>query len=488
MVSLNKPNNDVAMEMLDLPNYTFDQLFDYHDKYLKRTEVKREQAVKDAEAVYERECYMRDGTFDIFDDYFTTEDNLIQEWTAFGESTMDCYPEYHTASMITLLGHLFPAKMTPQYSKNGIYNNMWCIVLGNSGCGKSIGCGSAVGVAYEECISPYFSRIPNKFTPESLTQSLSEGSRRFHYSNEAVGFLKNMKRDYAGELPEDLTNAYDGERVSKQTIKMGTISCEHPLYSAIWNTTIDSWAKNASEDGFTSGMLLRPFYVISTRERKLKMDCAMNDTQTKMRAKFIANLLELLELVHGKVVEGIIPHPRVIVFEESTYLNDWKFGLREDSNRGKYTNIEQSALQRVFDQSRKLAMNLTISSKWFRDYVKAQNKKEAPTEGALQSVNNELACNIPDEIAEVACHVAEMMFWKNSVKALKATYTTGVYDKILRAFDGTDKKLSKSELGSIACITGERLTEVLRDLGLEHQKMHVPGSCRPVDYYWVPNK
>jgi hypothetical protein len=386
--------------------------------------------------------------------------------------------------MTTVISHLFPSKMTPQYSKRGIYNNMWLIILGNSGCGKSMACAAAVGVGYEPEILPYFHRVSNKFTPESLTQSFSEYPRRFHYSNEAVGFLKNMKRDYAGELPEDLTNSYDGERISKQTIKLGTVFCEHPIYSAVWNTTIDSWSKHATEDGFASGMFLRPFYIISTRERELKKDAPMELKHIEMRTTFILNLQKLLEAVHGKAIDGIAPQPRVIIFKESDYINNWKHKLREEANAGKYSELEQSALQRVFDQCRKFAMNLTIASSEFQVYA---SEHPVSTNPLVVALNNEIEYEIPQYIAEYACGVAELVFWKNCLKAVKALYTTGVYDKVLKAFGGTTKKISKSELGGITGLHGNRLSEVLNDLGLKHQTLVVPGSCRPVVYYWVPN-
>jgi hypothetical protein len=113
-------------------------------------------------------------------------------------------------------------------------------------------------------------------------------------------------------------------------------------------------------------------------------------------------------------------------------------------------------------------------------------KTQPAVTGALQCVNNEIECEIPEYIAEYACHISELVFWKNSIKALQATYATGVYDKVLRAFEGTDKKLTKTELGSLTGLHGDRLKDVLADLGLQHQKYIVPGSCRPVEYYWSP--
>ena len=291
---------DVLYERCDRPDAIWTDYFKLTqariEKHRRGPDLTPEQILEELEAD-KRRFYEEDGVFDLDD--ITVDENILKKWYDFGRLTQDSYPEYHFASMLVIIGHLFPAEMRPQYASRGVHNNMWGIILGNSGCGKSVACGAATGIMYDERIASYASRISNKFTPESLTISLAENRRRFHYSNEAAGFLKFLKRDYANELSEDLTNAYDGERVSRQTIKHGYVSCPDPLFSALWNTTIDSWSKFATPDQFASGMFLRPFFIISTREKEVKRDEPMTKELVAMKNEIIDEIFELCKLVAG---------------------------------------------------------------------------------------------------------------------------------------------------------------------------------------------
>ncbi len=409
-----------------------------------------------------------DKIFDL--SVITDKENILIKWDKFGCGTQDSYREYHFASMLVVTSHLFPAEMRPQYADRGVSNNMWCIILGNSGCGKSMACGAANSILLDERIAPYVSRISNKFTPESMTMSLSENRRRFHYSNEAAGFLKFMKRDYANELSDDITNGYDGERVSKQTIKMGTIFCEHPLFSALWNTTIDAWGKYATPDQFASGAFLRPFFVISTRKKEVMPDMEMSQEMKALREEVISEIGELLKLVKE----------RKIVFGESKIINDWKYNLRVKSQGPTYREMERSALQRVFDQSRKLAMNMTISSKEFRDFL----KNEPEYKGNVPEKMHDILYKIPDNIAKIACDIAENIFWKNSIKALKLTYgAAGNYGKVMKALED-EGKLTRTQIGDLVGLHGKKLDEFLLDeMPIKSERLNMPGICKPITVY-----
>ena len=356
--------------------------------------------------------------------------------------------------------------MRPQYASAGVHNNMWGIILGQSGCGKSVACGVANAIMYDERIAPYTSRISNKFTPESLTVSLSQNHRRFHYSNEAAGFLKFMKRDYANELSDDLTNAYDGERVSRQTIKDGNVFCTDPLFSALWNTTIDSWSKFATQDQFASGMFLRPFFIISTREKEVKRDEPMATELVAMKNEIIDEIFELCKLVAG----------RKIVFIESEYIAGWKYELRVSSQSKQYSEMERSTLQRVFDQARKVAMNLTIASKEFRDYLKKET-----VSGNFPIELREITYEIPEKYEIMACEIAEFVFWKNSIKALKLTYGSGHYGKVMKALE--EGSLSRTQIGDMVSKSGRQLDDFIADLPVVSFQRTIPPSKKPTTFY-----
>ena len=458
---------DGLYEICSKPEAKWDDFFRLSQarirKQLRGPELTTEQIHEMVEAD-KRERYLEDGVFDIDD--ITSDENILKKWYEFGCQTQDSYPEYHFASMLVIIGHLFPAEMKPQYAPKGVHNNMWGIVLGNSGCGKTVACGAATAIMSDDRIAPYACRISNKFTPESMTVSLAENRRRFHYSNEAAGFLKFMRRDYASELSDDLTNAYDGERVSKQTIKAGPIFCNDPLFSGLWNTTIDSWSKFATPEQFASGMFFRPFFIISTREKEVKRDEPITKELEDMKNGVIDEIFELCKLVAG----------RTIVFSESDSINDWKHELRVESQTKIYSEMERSALQRVFDQARKVAMNLTIASKEFHDYLKNETFS-----GNFPIELREITYKIPEKYAILACDIAEFVFWKNSTKALKLTYGSGQIGKVMKVLENGE--LSRTDIGDMVHKYGKQLTDFIGDLPVIEVKRMTPGSKKPTLFY-----
>jgi len=406
-----------------------------------------------------------DFVFDLSE--LNPDKNLVAAWEEFGLSTQDAYPEYHVGIFLTIISHLFQAKMTPSYGT--VHNNMWGILLGNSGCGKSVACTLANSLLLEPEIIPFATRITGKMTPESLVLAFSKHDRQFHYINEATGFMKFLKRDYAAELCEDLTNAYDGYTIARTTLKNGPVICQNPNYSGLWNTTLDAWSKHAQTDQFDGGYLVRPFYVVSTRNKDVRRDEALSPESIEMREKIVSDLTTLLKAV-GK---------RVIVFEESEYLTDWKFNLRKELGNGKFSETEKSAYQRVFDQSRKLAMNLTICSAEFAEYVISTTipEEEPKSEGNVPlTALLPLHYTIPDEIAALACSICEDVFAKNAIRAHKLTYIgDGVCGKIMKALDG-GKEIKLSEIGDLVNTHGKRLKEVLGELPVVIVERDTPGN------------
>lgn len=407
----------------------------------------------------------------------TADENIISKWYDFACATQDAYPEYHIASMLSVISHLVVGVMYPQYAPRGVKNNMMGIILGNSGCGKSISCGAAMTVMNDPKLDGFKNRLMNKFTPESMTLSFHENNRRYHYSNECVGFLKSMKKDYNKELSEDLTNAYDGESISKQTIKHGTIFCNEPIFSAMWNTTIDSWSKNVLQEEFASGFFFRPFFTISERNKEVKRDIKMTPGLEKLRESVIFDITELCKAVKG----------RRVVFPENDYMNDWKYALRVKSTGKEYSELERSALQRVFDQARKLAMNLTIASTEFREYVISENSKVVVTEvkkseGADVKEYIDIQYTIPAKYAELACKIAEEVFFPNTMKALRLTYGCGKYGMLMKALEG-GLELTRTEISDMVGIRGKLLDEFLADMPVAETTKSVPGSKKLVKCY-----
>jgi len=414
--------------------------------------------------------YSTDATFEVEKHIPMEDENILRQWYDYGSSLQDNYPEYHFSTMLVLMSHIIDAEMIPSYAARGIRNNMACVILGRSGDGKSASGTLGISLLSNPVISEHVRRLPNKLTPELLIQELAEKPRAFHYSNECVGFLKHMKKDYNGGLSEDLINAYDNERISKGTMKMGVITCDSPVLGLLWNTTISSWSKNVTKEEYESGFFLRPFFIICTRFIPVKLDATQTKEQLAMKSKIENEIVELCKII-GK---------RKIVFDENEYITKWKYDLRVQSRTNKYSDLERSTMQRIFDLARKVAMNLTIASKEFRDYV-ASNP--IPTGNISEHTDASIInYTIPQKYAEYACWIAENVFWKNSMKAMRLTYGEGAYKKVTDALEGGEE-LSRTQLSDMVGMTGDRLTEFLTELSLKSETRKVPNVKKPVTFY-----
>lgn len=400
---------------------------------------------------------------------FPPDENLIGTWQEYGCLTQDAYPEYHQASIITLLGHLIDAEMHPQYGT--VHNNMWCIILGSSGVsGKSTACGAAVSLLYDDRIASFGNRITNKFTPEALTLALHEHPEAFQYSDECVGFLKYLKRDFATELTEDFIAAYDGRQISKQTVRGRNgdgepIIVSHPKLSAIWNTTPEAFGEYVTKDMFESGFFLRPFFIMPQRVKGIKQDAPIDDYCKDLRERFTDDLAELLKLINR----------RTVTFTESDYINDWKYNLRKESSVGKFSSLELSIMTRNFDQARKAAMNLTLGSTEFYNHIKKENT------GGDIAADVPITYAIPDKYAEIACGWAEGVFFENAKKAFKLQ-NGGMYWRVMKLLE-SGRKMSLTEIGDAVRMSGRQLRDLLVDLPVTQTYETVANVKRPVTYY-----
>ena len=168
---------------------------------------------------------------------------------------------------------------------------------------------------------------------------------------------------------------------------------------------------------------------------------------------------------------------RKIVFAESEYIADWKLELRVASQSKQYSEMERSTLQRVFDQARKVAMNLTIASKEFRDYL----KNEPLCTGNFPKELREIRYQIPEKYEIMACEIAEFVFWKNSIKALKLTYGFGHHGKVMKALE--EGPLSRTQIGDMVSKSGRQLDDFISDLPVVSFQRTIPPSKKPTTFY-----
>ena len=411
---------------------------------------------------------------------FDTSGNLIYRWKQYGEMTQDSYPEYHFAAMMVLISHLIKAEMPLKFG--AVRNNMWCIILGSSGVsGKSTACDALMALTYTEELAPFVRHLTGKITPPALFISLKENPNRLHYFDEATGFLKTLEKEYNGDLGYDWIKAYNGQGISERVVgKSRETSKEefvaNPRLSVLWATTMDSFSEHATRDQFSDGFFLRPFFIIQTRDKPIMDDDEMDQDTLDLRGEIVLKLANLCRFIHGRRVR----------FYRSDYIAKWKYNLREKTNdlKNSYSDIEQSAMIRVYDLAYKTAMNLTLASKEFYDYMEEESKTKE-SDGNLVGLTD-IGYEIPENIARLACKMAEDYFFYTNMRAYRLTTETGPYAKVLKMLK-EGQTLSLTDIGNHVRKTGRQLREFMIDLcadyPIEEFQETVVGAKRKTTFY-----
>jgi len=384
-----------------------------------------------------------------------SKDNLIFQWQRYGEMTQDSYPEYHFASMMVLVSHLVKAEIRLRSAP--VRNNMWCIILGSSGrSGKSTACDALMAITYTEELAPYVNHLTGKLTTASLLLSLKEQPNRLHYFDEASGFLKTLEKEYNGDLGYDWIKAYNGQGLSERVIGRSRETSKEefvasPRLSVLWATTMDSFSEHATRGQFADGFFLRPFFIIQTREKPIKPDDDLDPAAMDLRDDLIQRLANLCRMIGN----------RKVVFSKPDYIVKWKFRLRQKTNdlKNMYSDIEQSTMVRVYDQAYKTAMNLTLASKEFYEYVENESKDN---EGNLVGLVD-IHCEIPEDIAKLACKIAEDYFFYTSQRAYRLTTMIGKFADVIKRLE-EGQELSRTDIGNIVGKSGRQLGEFIADL------------------------
>jgi hypothetical protein len=406
----------------------------------------------------------------VFELNIPPEENIISRWCRYAGQVMDSYPEYHLASALVLFSHIFDAYMEPRSGK--INNNLWGILLGRSSVsGKTTACNALLNIARDPKFLNKLHTLPPKVTPEAFLAAFSTDvsdtkktvghQRKLHYLSEASGFLKYIKKDNYSELNELIIDAYDGSRLEKETVSTGLICQYDPRYSGLWTTVQDVFGEQVEPERFRSGAFIRAFYILPDRQKEIKEDLPRDSETEKEKEMVINEIWALLKTVNDKPIR----------FEENKKLSKWKKDMREAiADNTIYSNIEQSAWYRIFDITRKVAMNLTLASREFRESI------------VKDTINPVISAEIPDIYADIAINWAQTVFYPNAMKAHRLTWGAGNCAKVMIALQG-GKELKRTEIADMVHLCGKRLDEFLQELPLAYTDRPCPPSKRMARFY-----
>jgi len=365
-------------------------------------------------------------------------DNLIRMYVEYGCTIQDAYPEFHLANILTLLSYTTPAKMEMAF--DDVWNNVWMFVFGKAGQSGKSTTQSLLANVYKNIVGiTKPDMLPNKVTPERLTQLMSECNTRLWMVDEASGFMKNMKRDYASENTELILKMYSHTEISKSTVAHrsrdgdiidgGTIRCEQPHVGMCWYTTPEMFAKHASHDLFDNGFYMRPMYLLPMRIKTVMEDRGRTPDDITIFKSIVASVNELYTLTGG----------REIKFVDNPIISRWKHGIRISiANDASISSMKGGGQTRSFEHARKIAMLITIGSREFVRYI----TDNPPTE-----TNKIITCEIPDWAARIAISWSAK-FYRNYERALilASSSNGGAYQTIIKTLEAGNGWIPKLEL------------------------------------------
>lgn len=424
--------------------------------------------------------FKKDEDFDIS---VLPDDNLIRMYVEYGMSIQDAYPEFHLANALTMVSYLAPAVMEMAY--DNVWNNVWLFVFGKAGQSGKSTTQSLLTTVYKKIVMLNKAEmLPNKVTPERLTQLMAENKTRLWVVDEASGFMKNMKRDYASENTEILLKIYSHTEVSKSTVEHtdrdgnvtggGTIRCEDPHVGMCWYTTPEMFAKHASPDLFDNGFYMRPMFLLPMRAKDVMEDRGRTLDDAARFDAIVNSVNELYSLTGGYTVK----------FTDNPIISKWKHGIRVAmSNDASISSTKGGGQTRSFEHTRKLAMLLTLASHQFLTYA----KEHPPT------ATSPLRYSIPDWAANVAIAWSKK-FYHNYERAvfLAANNNGGAFQTVIRLLESAGGGwVAKIELQDSIKMYGKRWDDISQILLLEdvveEKQVTQGGRGRPRTMYRIKN-
>lgn len=289
------------------------------------------------------------------------DDHFISEYTRYGTTTCDAFPEYHYAAALVLLSFAIDRNLVLKLKQEYVYPNVWCFLLGTSTVSrKTTAVGKAEKILKEICPC---NAIPKAFTPASLIEFLDEYPRSYLVKDEVGQLLSSMRRQYMQDARDFFCEIFDNRdftrklRTSKKTTKTD-FHIHNPYVIQLFATTNSSFREYTTTLDLTSGWLLR-FLYFSPNYKKISMPFAV---ETKDEADHSAMLHSWIHDLYNRFHEmtsekDIVPEP-----EAMAYFQEWQ--LAKENELIKQSNeIALGLWGRLQVYALKLAILFTVGRK-----------------------------------------------------------------------------------------------------------------------------
>jgi hypothetical protein len=249
-----------------------------------------------------------------------SSDNFISKYTSYWSKMTDAYPDYHYAAALSILSTIADRKLYFDNANGRLFTNLWCMLLGKSSIARK---STALSKISDMLDGSCYNRLSGSFSPEGLTEELSENSHAYMVKDECADLLKGMNsRSYMQGLRDPLCRLYDcrGEKRKLKAAK-GKISefvVNDPYLTLTWATTGETLRRSTNVDDVSSGWLLRFLYVFPQYSKTRMGVRRKEDTDDTGLNHLKEHFKEISQAVNN------ISHCELILSEKGYIcFNDW---------------------------------------------------------------------------------------------------------------------------------------------------------------------
>jgi hypothetical protein len=193
--------------------------------------------------------------------------SYINDFIRYGQSRTDAPADFHSLAAMVTIGAAMGNRVYSDGRGRHIYPNLWGVIIGRSGIGKSIPLDLSKRVFEQASLGDRISS--ESFSQEGFMDELKNGSNRYLVLQEFAAFMAMTQRDYNHGLSQFLTEVYDVPPVYRRKLapskvrannQDGYIEFEKPCVSILGATAPDWFAEQFKLSALRSGFLVRYLY------------------------------------------------------------------------------------------------------------------------------------------------------------------------------------------------------------------------------------
>lgn len=185
-------------------------------------------------------------------------DSFLKTFVTYVSSRTEAPPDYHLhAGMVTLSAALGTRVWCDGRSRP-IYPNLWVILIGGSGIGKSVPLDMSLRLIQMAGLGENV--LSDSFSAEALYDEFKRIPTRVAYFQEFASFMGLLNREYNAGCMQWLTDVYDVPDEIRRTLRQETLVIRRPFLTILGASTPEWFAGSFKESNLGGGFLGRFAY------------------------------------------------------------------------------------------------------------------------------------------------------------------------------------------------------------------------------------